>query len=586
MKRLLNNKILQFSLVLIAGLFLGWLLFNNSSSTQHDHSQIKKDETTFTCSMHPQIRQNEPGKCPICGMDLIPVSRTADKGEVNLFVHTMSPEAIALANIQTQKVKSVSPEREIRLTGKVALNERTLSAISANFAGRIERLYIDFTGQSVNSGQKLATIYSPELTTAQKELIESSKFKETNPALYNAAKNKLQLWKITDSQIKSIEESGTVQANFDVYAHQSGVVLVRNISLGDYVNRGDVLFEIADLKNVWVLFDAYESDLPFVKTGHKLSFTASSLPNKEFASKISFIDPFINPQTRTASVRAEVNNSEGLLKPDMFVNGIVSASISSSKTVTIPKTALLWTGKRSIVYVKVPDSEHPAFEMREISIGTSLGDYYIVEEGLTVGEEIVTNGVFAIDAAAQLSGNYSMMNRPTSKYILTPEIFTEQLTDFINQYFLLKNFLVESNYVKSNESAKKLLTVFRKIDMTTLNENAHTAWMEHSSPLKNSLDKLTTASDINVQREQFSTLTNHLTETLEYFKLKVDVVYVTYCPMAFDDKGAYWLSEFEAIKNPYFGDAMLTCGEIVNRFSSFKNLQTDKPQAKPLDHQH
>lgn len=193
MKQILNNRILQLSLVLIIGLFLGWLIFksDNSSESSHNHEQDK--ETTYTCSMHPQIRQNEPGKCPICGMDLIPVAQKSDKGESSPFIHAMSPEAIALANVQTQKVKTVSPEHEIYLTGKVAVNEQKLSVITANYSGRIEKLFIDFTGQTISKGQKLATIYSPELVTAQKELIESSKFKEINPALYNASKEKATL---------------------------------------------------------------------------------------------------------------------------------------------------------------------------------------------------------------------------------------------------------------------------------------------------------------------------------------------------------------------------------------------------------
>jgi membrane fusion protein, copper/silver efflux system len=211
MRKILNNRILQLGLVLIAGLFLGWLIFKSGPKTVHDHSQEQSKETTYTCSMHPQIRQNEPGKCPICGMDLIPLVQKSDKGETSPFVHTMSPEAIALANVQTQKVKFVSPEHVIYLTGKVAVNEQRLAVITANYSGRIEKLFVDFTGQTVIKGHKLATIYSPELVTAQKELIEASKFKDTNPALFNAAREKLRLWKITETQIVSaLNQTGAI----------------------------------------------------------------------------------------------------------------------------------------------------------------------------------------------------------------------------------------------------------------------------------------------------------------------------------------------------------------------------------------
>ncbi|GCD76935.1 hypothetical protein JCM31826_04170 [Thermaurantimonas aggregans] len=178
----------------------------------------------------------------------------------------------------------------------------------------------------------------------------------------------------------------------------------------NFVNKGTVLFEVADLSNVWVLLDAYEIDLPFLKVGQKITLTVPSLPGKEFTAYISFIDPFINTQTRTASVRAELNNPQLILKPETFVMGKIRAKLPvSEKSVVIPRTALLWTGKRSIVYVKIPNAEFPSFEMREITLGASLGDYYIVVSGLSEGEEIVTNGVFAIDGAAQLNGNYSKM---------------------------------------------------------------------------------------------------------------------------------------------------------------------------------
>jgi len=324
----------------MVGLLLGWLLFKGNHNTESTHNHEQGEETTYTCSMHPQIRQNEPGKCPLCGMDLIPLAQNSGSGESNPFVFTMSAEAIALANVQIQKVKTVSAEHEVYLTGKIAINEQKLAVITANYSGRIEKLFIDFTGQTVSKGQKLATIYSPELVTAQKELIEAAKFKEVNPALYNASKEKLRLWKITEAQISEIENSGIVLTEFDVYADQSGVVIRRDISKGDFVNKGSVLFEIADLSNLWVLLDAYESDLAFMKVGQKITLTVASLPGKEFTTNISFIDPLINPQSRTAAVRAELNNTQQLLKPEMFVKGKIKANLSVyRKIISNPKNS-------------------------------------------------------------------------------------------------------------------------------------------------------------------------------------------------------------------------------------------------------
>lgn len=585
MKQILNNRILQLSLVLIIGLILGWLIFKSDNTTEPSHNHEQGEETTYTCSMHPQIRQNEQGKCPLCGMDLIPLAQKLEKGESSPFIHTMSPEAIALANVQTQKVKIVSPEHEIYLTGKVSVNEQKLAVITANYSGRIEKLFIDFTGQTINKGQKLATIYSPELITAQKELIEASKYKDINPALYNASKEKLRLWKISETQINEIENGGLVLTEFDVYADQSGVVIRRDIAKGDYVNKGTVLFEIADLSNVWILLDAYESDLPFMKVGQNITITLASIPGKEFTTSISFIDPLINPQTRTAAVRAELNNSQQILKPEMFLKGKIKASLSaSSKSIVIPKTSLLWTGKRSVVYIKTPSTEFPAFEMREITLGTSLGEYYIVESGLTEGEEIVANGVFAIDGAAQLSGNYSMMNRAIDNTVAVPDKFTVQLSDFVTQYFELKNSLVKRDFQRTQSNSKKLESVLNKIDMKLLDEEAHSVWMEQYSKLKKDIGQLQTAKDIEKQRELFSVLSNQIIETVETFGLKIGTLYIAYCPMAFGDKGAYWLSEIEEINNPYFGDIMLRCGEVKKEIK-MKGKQESKIN-QTQGHQH
>lgn len=584
-----NIKIyLLVVLILVIGFIIGRYVLpsNHRTIETSDHQHIESsDLQTYTCSMHPQIRQNEPGKCPICGMDLIPLAQKSEKGESSPFVHTMSPEAIALANVQTQKVKIVSPEHEISLTGKVAVNEQRLAVITANYSGRIEKLFIDFTGQSVRRGQKLATIYSPELVTSQKELIEASKFKDINSALYNASKEKLRLWKINENQINEIESSGVVLTELDVYADQSGIVIRRDIAKGDYVNKGTVLFEIADLSNVWIFLDAYESDLPFMKIGQKITITIASIPGKEFTSTISFIDPLINPQTRTATVRAELTNPQQTLKPEMFVKGKIKASLSvSEKSLVIPKTSLLWTGKRSVVYVKVPNTEFPEFEMREITLGASLGEYYIVESGLTEGEEIVTNGVFAIDGAAQLSGNYSMMNREIDNTIVVPDKFTEQLSDFVNEYFELNSSLVKSDFQLTQSNAKKLESTLNKIDMKLLDEEGHSVWMEHQTILKKQIELLRNAKDIEQQRETFATLSDQLIETVQVFRLKIETVYIAYCPMAFEYNGAYWLSENEEINNPYFGDKMLRCGEVKK---TIKVNGNQKPKTnQPQGHQH
>ncbi len=554
----MKPKSIIINIALLAiGLLLGWIIFGGEGSASHDHST--EAATEYTCSMHPQIRQQGPGKCPLCGMDLIPVSSAS--GSSNPNVHEMTPEAIALANIQTTKVKSVSASNELTLTGKVKINEKQLSVVTAKFPGRIEKLFVNFEGQEVRKGEKIATVYSPELVTAQRELLEAKKMATLSPQLYEAAKEKLRLWRISDKQIEQIESSGNVTTTLDVYADASGVVTKRQVALGDYVSTGSIMMEIANLSSVWVVLDAYESDLSWIKTGSIITFTVPSIPGRDFTATIQYINPVVNPETRSVDVRAVVPNTGNFLKPEMLVNATLQTKMNTKATgLAIPATAVLWTGKRSIVYVKQQGST-PAFERREITLGARMKDMYLIENGLDEGEEVVSNGVFAVDASAQLSGNYSMMSAPETKSLEVPETFREQLTAVADTYFGVKNALVESNPLRAATAAKEVLKTLKAVDMKLLEGQAHDEWMALLKPMEQGATGISTKTDVEAQRKDFELLSDHLIEAVELFGLTSEKAYRAYCPMAFDDKGAYWLSEFEDIKNPYFGASMLRCGE-------------------------
>lgn len=398
--------------LVVVGILVGWLIFGGSTSDptkKHEHATEEKAEQIWTCSMHPQIRRNEPGDCPICGMTLIPAK--AEKKE-SLHEFAMTEEAVKLANVQTTTIGSASQkEGNLLLSGKIQSDETMSSSIVAHISGRVERLFITFTGQKISKGQKVASLYSPQLISAQKELLEANKIKNTNPKLYEAAENKLKNWKISDAQIQSILESEKIIENFNIYAEYSGVVVKKNISVGDYVKAGEELFEIQGLNKVWAVFDAYESDLTQIEKGDKINFKTSTYPDKTFAATINFIDPFINPSTRTVAIRASVSNLGELLKPDMFIEGSMGGMTESSEVLYVPKTAVLWTGERSVVYLKVPNDKAPTFEYREIQIEETGGSIYKVISGLKGGDVVVTNGAFVIDAAAQLNNQSSMMNK-------------------------------------------------------------------------------------------------------------------------------------------------------------------------------
>ncbi|MCB0409325.1 MAG: efflux RND transporter periplasmic adaptor subunit [Flavobacteriales bacterium] len=576
--KLLNNKTVLIILALLVGLFLGKMFFSTENETKEDHSKHQVAEgQIWTCSMHPQIRQNEPGKCPICGMDLIPVDEVGDS-PLNM---EMSEEAVRLADIQTAKVQLTDPEKEIFMHGKVKVDERKISIITSRFEGRIEKLFIDFTGVSVVKGQKLASVYSPQLITAQQELFEALKYKDSNPVLYKAARNKLKLWNITEEQIIAIEKGGEPKQEVDIVSPVSGIVTTRMATLGDYVKEGTKLFEVVDLSHVWIVFDAYELDIPWVKKGDKITFKVSSIADKAFEGNVDFIDPLINPKTRTASVRVDFNNNSEQLKPEMFVEGRVSAKLPIKETkIIVPKSAVMWTGKRSIVYTKLKNANKPTFQFREITTGLDLGTHYIVEHGLEEGEEIVVNGTFKVDAAAQLAGKNSMMNQQTTGYMgqyHVSEGFKQQLTLFFNQYIALKNALVDSDFEKAKQKGISLQQKLKTFDMTELHDEAHELWMKKGENIEVAISNFLSAKNIDEQRISFEPLSENLSVVIESFGLHGVKAYKDYCPMAVNDEGAIWLSEVEEIRNPYFGEKMLKCGEVQKVINSEIKTEKSKP---------
>ena len=413
MKKLFSNKYLQYTTFVLGGLFLGWLLFHpNNKPVNEPKAAVDGKKQIWTCSMHPQIRLEKPGKCPICGMDLILLNQSSGAKEDTTAVH-FSKEALELAHVSTSVVSRQKPTKEVRLYGKIQADERLMQNQVAHISGRIEKLMVNFTGEPVRKGQLLAMIYSPDLITAQQELLEAAKSKQSQPEIYQAAMEKLMQWMLTDKQIAQIERSGKVKTNFEVYSNTSGIVTNKRVNTGDHVSEGTVMFDVANLSSVWVLFDDYESDLPFLNVGNTVSFTVQALPGANFSGNIKFIDPMIDPNTRVAKVRVEIGNAGGKLKPEMFANGIVRASLDQYKDkLVIPRSAVLWTGKRSVVYVKQSSTNEEAlFSMREVELGPVLGNSYVILGGLKEGDEIVTEGTFNVDAASQLDGKQSMMNQ-------------------------------------------------------------------------------------------------------------------------------------------------------------------------------
>ena len=588
--------------LLLLGIFLGSIIFGGDESPA-DQVEVKQGqaEETWTCSMHPQIRSDRPGSCPICGMDLITVDEIP-ASTLSSEAIVLSEEAGKLANIQTSIVSSSDAQREIRLLGTVKPDEGRLYSQVSHLPGRIERLYVSFTGEYIRKGQRMVRLYSPELISAQKELLEAIKSRDVYPQLYKASRSKLKLWKLTDGQIDNIIASGEVQEQIDILADHSGYVMKRNVEVGDHVTPGMNLYEIANLSRVWIMFEAYESDIPWIRPGDEVEFTVKANPGKTYRGKVTYIDPFIDPSARVARVRVEVGNEDGKLLPEMFANGLIRSELNQdSDRLVIPKSAVLWTGKRSIVYVRVPGSQSNAFVYREIQLGPDLGELYIVDSGLEEGEEIATNGVFRIDASAQLSGKKSMMNpegtgsgqphdhgglrnAPDGSHKGDDEATSEPTEDFkdevepefkvqfgkvLQDYMEMKNSLVNDDSAQTRIAVKRMAADLDQVDVKLIGERARASWKGDLEKLTAALQRMESKEDIEELRTDFSNLSDVLSKAVEKYGWNTaneNTIYLEFCPMANQDKGGYWLSFDDQIRNPYFGEQMLMCGEVVRSF--------------------
>ena len=580
----MNKNIIYIVFALVIGVFLGWMIFGGASQedTTHDHKTVEETHQMWTCSMHPQIMQPEPGDCPICGMDLIPAESGADGLLANEF--KLTENAMALANVQTSIVGAGKDlKSSLKLSGKIVENEASNTVQTSYFSGRIERLNVNSTGEEVRVGQLLATIYSPELYAAQQELITAASLKESQPALYNAVRNKLKLWKLSENQIRDIETSGKVKENFPVYATVSGTVTEKLVEHGDYVTQGQPLLKIANLNTVWGKFDVYEIQIEQFKKGQAIVVTTNAYPNKEFKATVDFINPTLNTDTRTGTLRVILNNKEGLFKPGMFLEAQIERGTSEATPtiLTIPSSAVLWTGERSVVYLKTNPQE-PVFEMQEVVLGSKVGNSYEIMEGLSDGDEIVTNGTFTVDAAAQLQGKKSMMNNQNdhgshnhgehqgmasksynkNERIEVSRDFQQQLKTVFEDYIRLKDGLVKDDSKTVSQVAKNLIGHLENMDMTLLkNDQAYKHWMSLEKELQSAATSIANDTDVEKQRIHFENLSIQLISAVETFGIN-ERVYLQFCPMANNDKGAYWLSKEEHVFNPYFGNAMLKCGEV------------------------
>lgn len=559
-----TKNILIYSGLILGGLLLGYLFFGGTSEPQTLEEHISETHTdedgsvVYTCSMHPQVRENEPGNCPICGMELIPADERDDNDSESASPDAVqfSKAALALAEIETTPVRTGTPVVETRLPGKVAVNQNLVSNVTAHFPGRIRELFVDYTGDYVQKGEKLVSIYSPELITAQRELLETARFKEQNPRLYKSARRKLLLWEFPEETIDQIERLGEVMEELDFYSPVSGYVSRINISREDHIQEGSMLYRIADLSNIWVEFEAFESTINGLNIGDTVEFTVSSIPGQAFTGTVSFIEPFLNENSRTVKVRVTADNLQTRMKPGMFAEGVISSRAARQQELLVPGSAVLWTGSRSLVFVDVSTADNPAFEAREVILGNRAGNEYVIESGLKDGERVVTNGTFKVDAAAQLSDKRSMMNpEPGSG----ANQGTHNHGDMEMDDTEMDGSDIEdhSEHLTQND-LEVLVPEYLKLQQALSNDDYELATDLISTFSKESF------SDIEEVRAEYKSISEALISQVEEEGYD-GTLFKQYCPMY--DGGSSWISNKEVVENPFYGSQMFNCGETVEQMN-------------------
>ncbi len=403
----MKYKIMLGLLCVLLVLIFGLATSQTDTKAANDRKQI------YTCPMHPTVVQDHPGNCPVCGMKLVrkkqaEVISEKEMGEMRKVV--LSPTQQLLANVATELVTRRSLSRKIHTVGKIDYDETRLVHVAARFGGRVEKLYVDFTGKEIKEGEPLLEIYSPELVSAQQEFLLAlkahEKLKEGSvkepiqnaKSLLESSREKLLLWGITEEQIEEMERTKRVKTHMIIYSPASGTVIKKTATEGMYVKEGRSLYDIADLRNVWMYADLYESEISGVNLGQPVEVRTNAYPDRIFTGKINFIDPVLNPTTRTVKLRADFPNPQKMLKPEMYVEATIESQ-QKKNSLAIPAAAVINTGHRVVVWV---EKEPGVFVPRDVKLGERIGDLYVILDGLQEGEMVVSQGGFLIDSEAQL----------------------------------------------------------------------------------------------------------------------------------------------------------------------------------------
>ncbi|MGV3484655.1 MAG: efflux RND transporter periplasmic adaptor subunit [Planctomycetaceae bacterium] len=656
----LAARMIPVGMFLVAGIVLialvgvaqrvGWIRANAEGSVASAESST---DAVYTCPMHPQIRQPTPGRCPICGMALVPAS-SAGAADLDTLSVKIEPAQRRLANIQTAKVENSPLEASIRTVGSIAVDESRQATIAAYIDGRIERLFADYTGIDIKKGDHLAVLYSPQLYGAQVEYVEARRalagsggiaaVRQAQESLAANTRQRLREYGMTDEQIAELEKAGQAQSRLTIYAPQGGTVIEKLAIEGNYVKAGDPIYRIAELSTVWLMLRLFPEDASRVRFGQRAEAVVQSNPGETLVGRIAFIDPTVDPKTRTVGVRVELANAQGKLRPGDYATaridlpigpqgkvydqdlagkwispmhpqiirdsagqcpicgmdlvptseyGFAESPVPQPSSLHVPRSAVLLAGGNSIVYV---ETEPGRFEIRPITIGTILQDKVVVLEGLQEGEMVATAGNFLIDSQMQLAGKPSLIDPhraiAESKERKGPLMFDAITVAPVSgspgqtiEALYAAYFEVQQSLALDQPPTAAAAQSLHKLSSDLKAENSL------PEPAIALLDTIAARSehlhhaDLAGARTEFKAISEAIVTLATQIRGDQSTQSFThfYCPMV-PGGGGDWLQPKDDLLNPYFGSEMLRCGEKVHDLPAQGTPAKSDTKAPPAQH--
>lgn len=581
------------------------------------------EEKRYICPMMCTPPSTEPGRCPVCAMEL--VEATGGGGGDGISV-TIEPSARRLVGIQTAMSKMGEVNRTIRTIGSIDFDESQLSTISAYIDGRLEKMYANYAGVKVNEGDDLALIYSPQLYTAQTEFITSmnsdgkiGRFQIAGGDLNKMARENLAELGMTQSQIDQLGKSGKPMSRIRIKSPQSGTVIEKSAVEGDYVKTGHKLYRVADLSSVWLMLDLFPDDASAVRFGQQVEAEIQSMPGEVFTGRVAFIDPTVNPKTRTVRVRVEIMNFDGKLRPgdyatarvtvpaipmdqvydpalaNKFISpmhpqvirdepgkcplcdmdlvptsqlGFASQPLPMQQVVTVPRDAVLLAGENSVIYV---ETEPGRFEIRRVTVGPMNRKEAVIVEGLSAGETVATGGNFLIDSQMQLAGNPSLMDPtkapsyspgplelPQTNPVMLATDAGKQFDRTYDAYFEIQCAMA-ADQTPPPVALNTLIEGLRELEMSAEVPDEAQRRFATARRAASRMD-----GSLETAREAYRGVSHAMLKAATVARGPKTAVKLThyYCPMV-PGGGGDWMQPGGELQNPYWGSEMLTCGEVV-----------------------